>query len=507
MRHADLTAALALLIATSVHAVPARNSDFQAVQANQQASNNTSPPASSQQGPAGKLQPLPTNGNNVGPGQSAGEAGADNSGKALQSNGAVANAATGLIALPGAQVTAGQLQALPGAATESAVQSSVAAVETSSVLGGSESESATFASDTGIQLLTSTASVGGLETIGAGADAEASATSLLATIATSVASLETLSSASASIGGLETLSASASAEVSATSLLATLATTPTASLAAETSLSATASLGGLFTLSAGTTASVAETSLASLGFANATGIAAGGSVSATGMLQPLPGAGGKATASGSLVGLPTTFATASGRVFANSTASFASGSLQALPTSGSESGSGSGGSGSSSGSGSSDGGSSGSGSSGTVVVEAVIMEAVVVEVVEVVEVEAVIAEAVVVEVVEVVEVEAVIAEAVEAEAVIVEAVIVEAVEETARGRRPPRRDPGQGRKASRARRACSPAPAAVVRRRSAAMGPRLSTRAPRLGMWAACCLLAFSRAQWGLPVWSCCNRI
>jgi hypothetical protein len=126
MRHADVAAALALLFATAsnVQAVPASgNADFRAsvqAQAGQQkVSNNSSPaafPLQQDQGPepAGSQQQQGSEGQELGLGQSAG-------------------GAAGLLALPGAQVTTGQLQAFPGVA---ATESSAAAVETSSVALG-----------------------------------------------------------------------------------------------------------------------------------------------------------------------------------------------------------------------------------------------------------------------------------------------------------------------------------------------------------------------------------
>lgn len=132
MRHVYLATTLVLLLGSSVHAVPTRDGNLRAIQlAQQQASGNSS---LSQQ----------DDGNNAGQGQSSVAAGGQsvNGGKGTQ--GGASSAAIGLVALPGQQVTTGELRPLPGGAaavaTTAVAQSSVAVSETSALLGEVTSE-------------------------------------------------------------------------------------------------------------------------------------------------------------------------------------------------------------------------------------------------------------------------------------------------------------------------------------------------------------------------------
>lgn len=122
MRQADVAATLALLLASGVYAVPARNANIHAVQLG---SNGSSLP-SQQQGLQGNEQ----QDNDKGASQDENSpVGGAAGGNVLQ--GGATSAAVGLVALPGQQLTTGGLQPLPGAVTASVIESSAAVVETS----------------------------------------------------------------------------------------------------------------------------------------------------------------------------------------------------------------------------------------------------------------------------------------------------------------------------------------------------------------------------------------
>lgn len=115
MRQADIATTLALLFASGVRAAPAVNGNEYAVRVRSQGLDSSSV-SSLPQGQ--KQQQQQGNGDN--PGQ-------DTSPAAGGVTGGAAEAAGGLVALPGQQLTAGELQDLPGGATASVVQSSAAA--------------------------------------------------------------------------------------------------------------------------------------------------------------------------------------------------------------------------------------------------------------------------------------------------------------------------------------------------------------------------------------------
>ncbi|KAI0553308.1 hypothetical protein F4679DRAFT_464238 [Xylaria curta] len=378
MRHTNLATTLALLFASGVYAVPARNADIRALQPG----SNASPMPLQQPGIPGAQQQ--DNGSSAGQGETP-AAGGVAGGSALQ--GGVVGAPVGLVALPGEQFTTGGLQPLPGAATASAIQSSAAVVETSvavvetsvtetsAVLGEVTSEpTAALASSMGLQLLNPSAGaeptsiaelmpLPGLTT----AIAQSSSVAELSPLpgVSSVAGSDTVvatATATGLIGGFQTIGAGAGTEASATSALGSIETPATsealeslvATASAVSSEVATASLGGFQTISAGTATGAeagleasatsfellpVETSLtsstaglssafsasitASLGAgATATGIAnaTGGGIAASGtsaaLLQSLPRSAAAGSASGSLIGLPTptTFATATASV-------------------------------------------------------------------------------------------------------------------------------------------------------------------------------------------------
>jgi hypothetical protein len=137
MRHTDFAATLAVLFATTAQAVPARNAAFNAIQVGQQLPNGSSS-AGLQQGVTGNQQQGIVNSVGQNQPESKPEAGAVAGGGTSPKS--APGAPAGLAVLPSAQVTAGQLQPLPGAATQAAVQSSIAAVETAPVLGQVSSE-------------------------------------------------------------------------------------------------------------------------------------------------------------------------------------------------------------------------------------------------------------------------------------------------------------------------------------------------------------------------------
>jgi len=137
MRHTDFAATLVVLFAASAQAVPARNAAFNAVQVNQQAPNSSSS-SELQQDVTGNQQQGIVNSVSQNQPEPKPEAGAV-AGGGIPLNGAP-GAPAGLAVLPSGQITTGQLQPLPGAATQPAVQSSIAAVETAPVLGQVSSE-------------------------------------------------------------------------------------------------------------------------------------------------------------------------------------------------------------------------------------------------------------------------------------------------------------------------------------------------------------------------------
>jgi hypothetical protein len=137
MKHADFATTLALLFAISVRAVPARDAAIHAIQVGQQQVPNGSPPLiplpqgnQQQQQPPPPPPPQPQrNTPDNAPGPEQPKAGPDSARNVLQGG-----SAGGLVPLPGAPVTTGSLQSLPGAATVVQASSIIAAipVETSS---------------------------------------------------------------------------------------------------------------------------------------------------------------------------------------------------------------------------------------------------------------------------------------------------------------------------------------------------------------------------------------
>lgn len=129
MRRTNIATALALALASSVYAVPARNHGIRVVHREFDGSSGAL-----KQGFQGR---------------------GGNAGGEVQQNDAETAQGGGLVALPGGQVTTGGLQPLPGATTASVAESTAVAIETSSAVEISAGTETSAAVETSAVLETS----------------------------------------------------------------------------------------------------------------------------------------------------------------------------------------------------------------------------------------------------------------------------------------------------------------------------------------------------------------